>query len=168
MKFLTFGFALLLLMLSIGGYSRDSRFKIKVYSDTTIGTKLNDSTGQLTMSSAGIQENILPTISSLNGAALSTSMANLVVNPTTAYLILKGTNSSGNSMLVAIQLVVEGTKIIYRKDGHSMVHICINTGSCAECEFVKQGDIILTCKCPSQGLVSPSTSLCQDHSAKNK
>ena len=126
----------------------NSRYLLmKPFTDTVVGSKLTDSTGQITITPAQIQESILPTISELNGSTVIYDSPFLTVSPTKSYLVFRVTNIAGQLSNVAIELVLNNTTFSYHPNSGGEIHICKAFEACTHWGFKKLGNRVVTCYC---------------------
>lgn len=137
-------------------------FKVIDSSDILIGNRTSDSTGVMTISSSDIQQSIVSGIPYLNGISLSNP--SLMVTPVTAYILLNGTNTTGNTVKVAIQILSnEDSTLTYHHHDRTLLHICTKNSDCGNCQFITLGNVILTCQCGSQAPSDSIPSSCIDN-----
>lgn len=115
--------------------------------DINVGTKINDSTGQVTISNLEIQQNIIPGDSLLSGLILTNDQPVLQVNSIATYLIFKATNIQGEHIRVAVEVLQSNSTFIYQQGGGKEIHLCKSYGNCTGCQFIQALHRIITCNC---------------------
>ncbi len=131
--------------------------------DIVIGNRISDSSGVMTITPSDIQQSVVATISYLNGMSLSSP--SLMVTPVTAYILLNGTDGSGNSVKVAIQILSNSdSSLTFNPHDRMLLHVCTQTSGCGDCQFITLGNLIFTCSCGGQPLSDTTPAGCHNES----
>src|SRR5688500_14722478 len=87
-----------------------------LFNDMHVGTKINDSTGNLTISNAAIQNVLIPQIKMLNGVTLVAGTARLSIGSGATYLLFKGTKAANDTVVVAIELLATAQNALFFRE----------------------------------------------------
>ena len=113
-----------------------------------VGNKINDSTGQVTISNSDIQSSIISNIDSLANCLITSEVPTLIVGRFFSYLVFKATNPASENIRVAIELIIEGNVLKFQSSPGKQLHICKNLTGCSNCNYIKdRNKTIIGCNC---------------------
>lgn len=114
-----------------------------------IGYRTGESTAQLVITKAGIEQNIMGTTPDLTGLVVLNGSISLKVNKVTSYLIFQSNNAANEKVTIALELVSDSNNLVYKQKSGRQIFICKSTGSCNTCEFIFDNVWIMGCRCSS-------------------
>lgn len=126
---------------------------VNKYFDVAVGHRTTDSTGQLNISNSTIQQSIIPGISMIYNATITSENASLMVGRKTAFLLFNVTDSSGIKSAVAVQLYESGFgDFTFHSGTGKALHIATGINGCNNCFFKMEFGIIRSATCDSNTL----------------
>ena len=129
--------------------------------DTTgylVGHRINDSSAQLSINNAGIQQNIFSSIPLLNGKTITSESASLLSNAAGYFLVFNVNDTSNTTQTVAIELYRDHSgNLLFQAHTGKLFYTSKGYGSCTGCVFVRVHGRIAASKCAlSSNTTSPT------------
>jgi hypothetical protein len=142
--------------------------RVVSYDDILIGKRTSENSAQVSITKAGIQQNIIIPIQELNGVVVTDDPISIQVNKITSYLIFSVNNAGGKKISVALELVQISNDLIFRAKNGMEIHICKSNGNCNSCEFVFDSCIIIACTCNSGYIIDSVATNCHHRGTISK
>lgn len=134
----------------------------KTSQDIVVAQRTSDSTANLTISSSGVQQNIITAIPELDSSTVTADPISIKVNQVTGYLVFNVINSAGDKMTVGLELLSNSGNLVFQTQSGRQIHICKSTGNCNSCAFIFAEAWIVGCNCNSGSNGSSIIPNCQD------
>ena len=116
-------------------------------SPVAVGTRLNDSSGTVSISSSQLQQAVFPLVKSLKTGYSITGAISIKVGQT-SYLLFDAAGPGDDTTVVAVELLLTGSNLYLNAPKGNGVHTCKKRGSCSSCVFFYNGvNKIVGCSC---------------------
>ncbi len=128
--------------------------------DTTgylVGQLINDSSSQLSINNAAIQQNIFSSIPFLNGKTITSQNASLLSNEAGSFLLFNVNDTANTVQTIAVELYSNHSgNLLYQAHTGRLFYISKGYGNCTDCQFIRVHGRIAASKCASSS--SPTAS----------
>lgn len=139
------------LLLFQGINHQESFFENEIHlqnGDIVVGTIINDSTGQISISNSLIKTSIINNLKVLNNAEILNAPAFVSMLNGAGFLVFEANSVTGKTIVVAVELTRVGNTMIFQKIAGKQIHVWEPRGNCSNCLFeIEKVTNIMKCKC---------------------